>query len=278
MSDFTKGQLTDATVIGALIAGRLAGLNLLLDAAGADVLGLVTENPDTHSMLGRLKTIADGIAEISPGEGGDASAANQETEIARLTSILAAVDGLEALIGATNTALAGTLAVSATALPLPSGAATDAKVEAVRALLAGTLAISAASLPLPTGAATSALQGTGNTSLASIATALAGTLAISAAALPLPAGAATSAKQDAQTAAINATASANDVFAITPNDGADLGTVPTALLITGAGTLAVKGSSGTTVSLGSVAVGQIIPLRARRIMATGTTATVVGLV
>lgn len=50
-------------------------------------------------------------------------------------------------------------------------------------------------ITLPTGAATSALQTTGNTSLASIATLLGGTLAISAAALPLPAGAATAANQ-----------------------------------------------------------------------------------
>lgn len=39
------------------------------------------------------------------GGGGDASAANQTTEIARLTSILAATDGLEGLIGTTNSTL-----------------------------------------------------------------------------------------------------------------------------------------------------------------------------
>jgi hypothetical protein len=54
--------------------------------------------------------------------------------------------------------------------------ATDAKVEAVRALLAGTLVVSAAALPLPSGAATGTKQDAGNTSLASIAAALGATL------------------------------------------------------------------------------------------------------
>ncbi len=75
--------------------------------------------------------------------------------------------------------------------------------------------VSVASLPLPTGAATSALQTTGNTSLASLVSAItvcntgavvissgtitanagSGTFAVSASALPLPTGAATSALQ-----------------------------------------------------------------------------------
>lgn len=67
------------------------------------------------------------------GGGGDATAANQVTEIARLTSIL--------------TALGGGLPAS---------------------LVGGALSVTASALPLPTGAATSALQTTGNTSLASI--------------------------------------------------------------------------------------------------------------
>lgn len=44
-------------------------------------------------------------------------------------------------IAAVLSALAGTLAISAAALPLPAGAATDAKLEAVRALLAAPLTI-----------------------------------------------------------------------------------------------------------------------------------------
>ncbi len=74
----------------------------------------------------------------------------------------------------------GVLNVAATALPLPSGAATEATLAAMSAklpaslgikLAAGSLSIVLASdgiLPLPSGAATEAKQDTGNTSLASI--------------------------------------------------------------------------------------------------------------
>ena len=95
------------------------------------------------------------------------------------------------------------------------------------------------------------------------------TQAVSAAALPLPAGAATD-------ASVKALAAADDLFAITPGT-APLGTIPKALLVTAAGTLSVGGTSNTSVSLGQVTVGQIIPLRARYVYAAGTTATVVGL-
>ena len=61
----------------------------------------------------------------------------------------------------------------------------------------GTFAVSAAALPLPSGASTESKQDTGNTSLAAIDAKLGGTLAVSATTLPLPSGAATSAKQPA---------------------------------------------------------------------------------
>jgi len=116
--------------------------------------------------------------------------------------------------------------VSASALPLPAGAATQTTLASVDSRLAGTLAVntgltqpltntelratavpvSAASLPLPTGAAT-------QTTLASVDSRLAGTIAVSgpitdtqlrasavpvsAAALPLPSGASTEATMEA---------------------------------------------------------------------------------
>jgi hypothetical protein len=55
---------------------------------------------------------------------------------------------------------------------LPAGAATDAKLELIRLLLAGVLNVSATALPLPTGAATGAKQDAGNTALAQIVTLL----------------------------------------------------------------------------------------------------------
>lgn len=142
---------------------------------------------------------------------------------------------------ATPVSPADPLPVSAAALPLPAGAATAANqttgntsLAAIANALAGTLgiagsvtvtnlpgtqAVSVASLPLPTGAATAALQGTGNTTLASILTALGSPLqaggsvsvsnfpatqAISAASLPLPTGAATAANQTSGNATLTA--------------------------------------------------------------------------
>ncbi len=100
-------------------------------------------------------------------------------------SLLTAVNALATLLG-------GTLAVSATALPLPAGAATGGKQDTGNATLANilaalgtTLAVSAASLPLPTGAATSAAQATMSTTLANILTALGATLKVQ---TPIPAG------------------------------------------------------------------------------------------
>jgi hypothetical protein len=106
--------------------------------------------------------------------------------------------------------------VSATALPLPAGAATDSTLGAVGMVVSAltkptdTQLVSAAALPLPAGAATATNQATGNSSVASIDSktpALAGgkvpvdgsgvTQPVSAASLPLPAGAATSANQAA---------------------------------------------------------------------------------
>jgi hypothetical protein len=105
---------------------------------------------------------------------------------------------------ATDVSTAAPLPVTASALPLPTGAATAANqttelahLAAIETAVEGTLAVSAASLPLPSGAATSAAQATQTAHLAAIETAVEGTLAISAASLPLPSGAATAAKQPA---------------------------------------------------------------------------------
>lgn len=144
-----------------------------------------------------------------------------------LTAIDGHVDGIETLIGTSNGELgaivgylSGTLSVngsahtqpvSASSLPLPTGASTSAKQDtgntslaAIDTKLGGTIAVSAASLPLPSGAATSAAQTTAQTSLSAIDTKLAGTLTVdgsghtqpvSVSSLPLPSGAATSAAQ-----------------------------------------------------------------------------------
>lgn len=73
------------------------------------------------------------------------------------------------------------------------------------------------------------------------------------------------------------TAPADDIFSITPNDTTALTTVPKALLVLTAGNVAVRGTGSNPVTIPVVA-GQILPIRARYVYATNTTATVVGLV
>lgn len=98
--------------------------------------------------------------------------------------------------------LTNPIPVSATVLPLPTGASTSAlqttgntSLASIDTKLTNPLPVSQSSQPLPTGASTSALQNTGNTSLASIDTKLTNPLPVSASTLPLPTLAATSTKQ-----------------------------------------------------------------------------------
>lgn len=66
-------------------------------------------------------------------------------------------------------------------------------------------------------------------------------------------------------------------FAITPDDGADLGIVPRALFCGGAGSVVLRDRNGTEAAY-ALAAGQILPFRPVRVLATGTTATgIVGL-
>ena len=63
-------------------------------------------------------------------------------------------------------------------------------------------------------------------------------------------------------------------FTITPSNDADLAIRPRALFCTAAGNVAVR-IGGVDITYPVVA-GDILPLRAERVLATGTTATVVG--
>lgn len=64
-------------------------------------------------------------------------------------------------------------------------------------------------------------------------------------------------------------------FAITPSDSTDLDPMPRALFCEAAGTVALRDKTGTTISY-TLAQGQILPFRPARVLATGTTATVLG--
>ena len=61
-------------------------------------------------------------------------------------------------------------------------------------------------------------------------------------------------------------------FDVTPNDGVDLPTLPRALMIGAGGDVAMVLKDGTSLTLQGLATGVIYPLRAARILATGTTA------
>jgi hypothetical protein len=138
-------------------------------------------------------------------------------------------------------------------------------------------------ISLPTGAATSALQTTGNTSLASIATALASPLPvsgtfwqatqpISASSLPLPTGAATSANQttgNTSLAAIAASTAAAEPAAtggaVSPSDSTVLSGVR-ALYVGGAGTV-VATVGGVDLTFVAVPVGTQLQIKATKVKA-----------
>ncbi len=62
--------------------------------------------------------------------------------------------------------------------------------------------------------------------------------------------------------------------AVTPNDSTDLTFVTRALYVGAAGTVVVDmAESGTSISFVGVPAGTFLPIRAKRVRATGTTAT-----
>ncbi|MCO6381958.1 MAG: hypothetical protein JXQ91_03730 [Vannielia sp.] len=64
-------------------------------------------------------------------------------------------------------------------------------------------------------------------------------------------------------------------FSITPSDGTDLPVVPRALYCNIAGTAVLRDRNGQEVSY-DLAAGQVLPFRAHRVLATGTTAGLIG--
>ncbi|MBT0957783.1 hypothetical protein IV417_10310 [Alphaproteobacteria bacterium KMM 3653] len=67
------------------------------------------------------------------------------------------------------------------------------------------------------------------------------------------------------------TSPAETHYAITPSDTADLSPVPRALYVSASGTAVLVDRSGTELSY-DLTAGTTLPLRARRVKATGTTA------
>ncbi len=70
-----------------------------------------------------------------------------------------------------------------------------------------------------------------------------------------------------------------DAFNITPNDATDLSEVTRTLYIGGAGDITLTTKEGTQVTFSSLNAGSLLPIRATKVHATGTTATnILGLV
>jgi hypothetical protein len=199
------------------------------------------------------EAVADAIATlaaaIGAGSGGGTIGGATETTLAALLAKLPASVGAKAASGSLSI-------VPATGLDLATNAGLAAAL-AGQTYYPATQPISATSLPLPVGAATEA----------TIAAVLA----------KLIAAPATAANQATANTALQNSAPADDLFTITPSDTVALGTIPKALLVTVAGNVAVRGTGASPVTL-AVTAGQILPIRARYVYATNTTATVVGLV
>ncbi len=72
--------------------------------------------------------------------------------------------------------------------------------------------------------------------------------------------------------AVSLTAPATRAEAIIPNDGADLAHVTRAIFVGQTGNLRLRTAGGEIVTFANVQGGVIYPVRADRILATGTTA------
>lgn len=64
-------------------------------------------------------------------------------------------------------------------------------------------------------------------------------------------------------------------FAIQPSDEADMPSIPRVIYCAGSGTAVLRDMAGVDLSYDLVK-GQILPLSAQRVLATGTTATLIG--
>lgn len=68
------------------------------------------------------------------------------------------------------------------------------------------------------------------------------------------------------------------IFSVTPNDSSDLSVATRAIMVAGDGNVAVETVDGDTGTLPALVAGVPYPIRAVKILATGTTATgIVGL-
>jgi hypothetical protein len=80
-------------------------------------------------------------------------------------------------------------------------------------------------------------------------------------------------------ASLQLVAPAGQLFAIAPSDSADLPMVTRGIYVGITGNLAVRDAEGNQVVLVQVQAGSVLPIRASRVLASGTTASsIVGMV
>jgi hypothetical protein len=68
---------------------------------------------------------------------------------------------------------------------------------------------------------------------------------------------------------------AQDAFVVSPSNSANLTYFSRALYIGGGGNVAITTVKGTNVTFANVAGGSILPVRAQKVLSTGTTATLI---
>jgi hypothetical protein len=250
----TAGVYVSTEEVGGI---QIPRTKILIGAAGVDGGDVTSSNPLPVTVVAGA---------------GVATAANQTTEITKLTSI----DGK---LTACNT---GAVVVSSSALP--TGAATESTLSTLNGKITAcnTGAVVVSSSALPSGAATSAAQTTGNTSLSSIDGKITacntGAVVVSSSALP--SGAATSAAQTTgntslssidgkitacDTGAVVLTTGSATIGALVANQSVNLSQVAGSSTATGHGTasgalrveLPTDGTGVVGLNTGSNIVGQV---------------------
>jgi hypothetical protein len=73
--------------------------------------------------------------------------------------------------------------------------------------------------------------------------------------------------------ASEATSPSKHFVNVTPSDTVDLARLPKGLYISGAGNVVCQNIDGTSATFTAVPAGTVLPIRAKRVLATGTTAT-----
>lgn len=66
---------------------------------------------------------------------------------------------------------------------------------------------------------------------------------------------------------------AEDGFAISPHDTNDLARTPRSIFVGGAGSIVLVTAKGTELTFNGLAAGSVLPVRASKVKATGTSAT-----